>query len=48
MAMVQEDTTTMTMATDINVDEDNTAVVRIYATRQPAGANKQGGLMMDA
>ena len=54
MAMAPRDTMTMTMATDVDVDDDDTAScavvasgeveeMRIYATRQPAGANKEGG-----
>ena len=49
----------MTMAMDVNVDDDNTAscaaaarqeaeAVRINATLQPAGTNEEGGSRMDA
>ena len=59
MAMARQDTTTMTTSTDVKVDDDDTAsskaaarreaeVVRIFATRQPAGENEEGGSRMDA
>jgi len=59
MAMVQWDTTTMTTSTDIEDDDNDTAsskatarrkaeVVRIFAMRQPAGENEEGGSRMDA
>ena len=59
MAMVQQDTTMMTVVMDVDLDNDNTAscvaaarreseAVQIYAMLQPAGANEEGGSMMDA
>jgi hypothetical protein len=58
MVMAQRDTTTMTTSTDVEVDNDSTAssevaarreaeVVRIFATRQPAGEIEEGGSRMD-
>ena len=54
MAMAQQDTTTTSMVTEVDLDDANTAscvvaahreaeVVQIYATLQPAGANEEGG-----
>ena len=59
MAMARRDTTTMTTLTNVEVDDDDTAsseatarreaeAVRIFATRQPAVENKEGGSKMDA